>query len=198
MAGKSPSAVSKCPPMNLVNGSQGLWQFPFSSSLPWVFWLQLCSDVSGIQPASGRSSGWAACCHLWRVDIWHASLRTAVSAQQQKGDNHEGSHHLPQLVLVRIHSLLSAVIPFQWQCAGCKFLRSYWQAGCGCLENITREMIKIQGSRRKNRPGQIHPGVFCPCCVLVMQSYTWKVFQARRDLCEPILQGWLPDWQGNF
>lgn len=50
MAGKSPSAASKCPPMNLVNSSQGPWQFPFSSSLPWVFRLKLSSDVSAIQP----------------------------------------------------------------------------------------------------------------------------------------------------
>lgn len=77
MAGKSPSAVSKCPPMNLVNSSQGPGRFPFSSSLPWVFRLTLCSEVPGLQPVSGRGSGWAACCHLQKVGVWHTSLRAA-------------------------------------------------------------------------------------------------------------------------
>lgn len=93
-----------------------------------------------------------------------------MSAERQKGDNHEGPHHLPQLVLVWMCSLLSVVIPFQWQCAGCQFLKSYKQAGCGCLEHITRERIKVQGSRWKNRLGQLHPGVFARC-ILVLQSY---------------------------
>ena len=49
-------------------------------------------------------------------------------------------------VLVWICLLLSAIIPFQWQCIECKLLMSCRQTGCGCLENITREMIKIQGT----------------------------------------------------
>lgn len=101
---------------------------------------------------------------------------------------------LTQLVLVQIRSWLSAVIPLQWQCAGCQFLRIYGQAGCGYPENITKELIKVQGSRRKNRFGQLHPGVFARC-ILVLPLHV-KSFPSRER--ELILQDWLPDWQGIF
>lgn len=65
-------------------------------------------------------------------------------------------------LLARICLLLSAVIPFQWQCVECKLLMSYRQTGCGRLENIMREMIKIRGNGRKNGLGQLHPGGFAP------------------------------------
>lgn len=180
MAGKSPSAVSTCPPMNLVNSSQVPEQFPFSSSLPWVSSLRLCSEVPGLQPllsggccptCKGMSVPRDACASpvnskgCWEAPVTHAKIRdiyfmAVITALPEKECDLGDCGSCPFLVWICL--LLSALTPFQWQCAECKLLISYGQTGCGCLENSTREMIEIQGDRRKNGLGQLHPGIFAP------------------------------------
>lgn len=73
--------------------------------------------------------------------------------------------------LARICLLLSAVIPFQWQCVECKLLMSYRQTGCGRLENIMRDMIKIRGGREEEWAWTAASRGFCPWYVLVLQGY---------------------------
>lgn len=97
--------------------------------------------------------------------------------------------------------LLSAVIAFLWQCVGCKLLMSYRQTGCGCLENVTREMIKIQGDRKKNGLGQLHPSwffFFSPGMFWFYKVIYEKFSKQGETSVSPFLQGRLLDQQSNL
>lgn len=93
-----------------------------------------------------------------------------MSAQKQKGDNHEGSHHSPQLVLVWLHSLLSAVI-FQWQCAGCQFLEELWAGWLWVSRPHHKGGDQSPGLKVEEQTWATTSRGFCPLCFGVVKLH---------------------------